>query len=134
MVEEMEAQLPPVHQYFQSQADRCCRKASTAAALPLLAAVPESSSRPLQPLAPAKQTPPAAAAFSFPYPPFLSESVIASITSKLPSPPVDALSPEVAEAAALLQNETANVQRAMRSLQQTWVLLHHISTAASGAN
>jgi hypothetical protein len=35
------------------------------------------------------------------YPPFLSESAIASITSKVPSLQVDALSPEVAEAVTL---------------------------------
>ena len=96
---------------------------------------PEPSSRASPSLAPAKRAP-AAASSTPPYPPFLSESAITLISSKMPSPSVDALSPAVAEAATLMQNEYArtatNVQRAMRSLQQAWVSLHRTSNAASG--
>jgi hypothetical protein len=92
---------------------------------------PEPSSCGPPSLAPAKRAP-AAATSTPPYPPFLSESAITLISSKMPSPSDDALSPAVAEAAAVMQNEVINVQRAMRFLQQAWVSLHRISTAASG--
>jgi serine/threonine protein kinase len=95
---------------------------------------PELSSRASPSLAPAKRAP-AAATSTPPYPPFLSESAITLILSKMPSPSVGALSPAVAEAATVMQNQYArtatNVQRAMRSLQQAWVSLHRISPAAS---
>jgi hypothetical protein len=97
---------------------------------------PETSSRALPSLAPAKRAPAAAATSTPPYPLFLSESVILSTSSKLPSLPFDVLSPAVAEAAAVMQNEYAhtamNVHRDMRSLQKTWLSLHRISFAASG--
>ncbi len=97
---------------------------------------PESSPRPLHPHA--KRAPSAPAALTPPYPPFLSESAIESMTFKLPSVPVDALSPTVAKAATLMQDEysrmATNVQREMRSLRQAWELLNQISAVASGAN
>jgi serine/threonine protein kinase len=97
---------------------------------------PEPSSRAMPSLAPAKRVPSAAATSTPTFPLFLSESAIASTSSKLPSLPVDVLSPAIAEAVTVIQNEYArtatNVQRDMRSLQQAWVTLHRLSTAASG--
>ena len=60
---------------------------------------PESSSRPLQPLPPVKRNSQAAAPLKSPYPPFPSESAIASILPDLPPLPDVSLSPAVAEAA-----------------------------------
>jgi serine/threonine protein kinase len=98
---------------------------------------PESSSRPLQTLAPTKRAPSSAAALTLPYPLFLSESAIASTSSKLPPLPVDDLSPTVAKAATLMQDEysrtATNVQQEMRSLRQAWASLQQISAVASGA-
>jgi len=97
---------------------------------------PESSSRPLQPLPPVKRNSQAAAPLKSPYPPFPSESAIASILPDLPPLPDVSLSPAVAEAAALVQNEYArsvtNAKLSMNSIHSAWISWQRISAGLSG--